>query len=174
MSINSYFLSEDFRKLANILEEAGAQPSDFNSGGDSSTEGNEGDNSVNTSDDAGDDATSNTSDDDSKPNDDSSEDSGDKDESPDTEINDLMTKEKKPDQLTGNVDIKGLARDLGLANPTLFTLAFNSLKRGVIPTNLSQLRELATAFDRMLEADSATTSKVINKLRVIRKKGSNV
>ena len=87
----------------------------------------------------------------------------------DNTVTDLMTHEKKPTPLTGSFRVKELAQLLGIKNTRLFSSAFNNLRAGKLPSETSQLRELAIAFDRLLAADSSTTSKVLNQLRRIHK-----
>ena len=87
----------------------------------------------------------------------------------DHDITDVMTKEKEPEKLSGNINVKSLAQDLGIDNVDAFQSAFNSLKQGKMPTNSSQIRELAIAFDKLLAADASTTSRVLSKLRQIHK-----
>lgn len=86
-----------------------------------------------------------------------------------TSINDIMTHEKKPEKLQGSIAIKDLAKSLGIQNTTLFASAFNALRQGKIPSNQSQVRELAIAFYKLLAADASTTSKVLNQFRRIHK-----
>lgn len=87
----------------------------------------------------------------------------------DKTVKDLMTKEKSPEKLTGSISIKSLAQDLGIENVSAFQAAFNSLRQGKMPSNTTQIRELAMAFDKLLAADASTTSKVLTKLRAIHK-----
>jgi len=89
--------------------------------------------------------------------------------STDKAVDDVMTKEKEPEKLTGTVSINTLAADLGIRNLGTFTKAFNQLRRGKMPTNTDQVKELAIAFDKLLAADASTTSRVLNRLRQIHK-----
>lgn len=89
----------------------------------------------------------------------------------DSTVTDVMTKEKSPEKLSGNINVKSLAQDLGIENIETFQTAFNALKQGKMPTNMSQIRELAIAFDKLLAADASTTSRVLSKLRQIHKAG---
>lgn len=91
------------------------------------------------------------------------------DEVIDQDITDVMTKEKNPEKLSGNINVKALAADLGIDNVDTFQTAFNSLKQGKMPTNSAQIKELAIAFDKLLAADASTTSRVLSKLRQIHK-----
>lgn len=91
------------------------------------------------------------------------------DKSSEKTVMDLMTKEKAPQKLEGNVSVKSLASDLGLENINEFQSAFNMLRQGKMPTKPTQIRELAMAFDRLLAADASTTSRVLTKLRQIHK-----
>jgi hypothetical protein len=92
-----------------------------------------------------------------------------KDDTVDQDITDVMTKEKEPVKLSGNINVKSLASDLGIDNVDAFQTAFNSLKQGKMPTNSAQIKELAVAFDKLLAADASTTSRVLSKLRQIHK-----
>jgi len=87
----------------------------------------------------------------------------------DKTVTDLMTHEKKPEKLTGSIQIKSLAQLLGIENTALFAAAFNNLRAGKLPSNTAQLKELAIAFNRLLAADASTTSKVLSQLRRIHK-----
>ena len=89
--------------------------------------------------------------------------------STDNTVTDLMTHEKTPAPLTGSIRIEELAQLLGIKNTRLFRSAFNNLRSGKLPSNTSELRELAIAFDKLLAADSSTTGKVLNQLRRIHK-----
>jgi hypothetical protein len=81
----------------------------------------------------------------------------------------MMTHEKGPDKLEGSVAVKNLAGLLGIDNTGLFAQAFNALRQGKIPSNSTQVRELAIAFYKLLAADASTTSKVLSQLRRIHK-----
>lgn len=86
----------------------------------------------------------------------------------DKDMTDLMTKEKKPVKLTGAINIRALATDLGIENINLFLTAFNMLKKGQMPTSQQQIRELAVAFDKLISVDDPIKiSRILSKLRQI-------
>lgn len=87
----------------------------------------------------------------------------------DTSVDDMMTHEKKPAKLVGSIAVKELAKILGITNVALFTSAFNALRSGKVPSNQTQVRELAIAFGLLLASDASTTTNVLNKLRRIHK-----
>ncbi len=83
----------------------------------------------------------------------------------DKTVDDLMTTEKKPTNKVDSNDVTALANDLGIENPELFDAAFKSIRVGKMPEDADQLKELASAFDKILSGDASTTSKVISQLR---------
>lgn len=86
----------------------------------------------------------------------------------DKNMTDIMTKEKKPVKLSGSINVRSLAGDLGIENINLFITAFNLLKKGQMPTSQQQIRELAVAFDKLISVDDPVKiSRILSKLRQI-------
>ena len=80
----------------------------------------------------------------------------------DTDIEDIMTEPKQPNQGTISVET--------LANTALFKQAFNQLRAGSEPSDPDQIRELAAAFTKLMSTDTSTAQRVVNRLRTIYRK----
>lgn len=90
-------------------------------------------------------------------------------EEDDKEIEDVMT---SPKSETKKISISTLASDLGLENPDIFKSAFRQLRKGELPDDEDEMREIGDAFFKILTADASTTQRVINRLRSIYRKSS--
>lgn len=90
-------------------------------------------------------------------------------EQDDKEIEDVMT---SPKSETKKISISTLASDLGLENPDIFKSAFRQLRKGELPDDEDEMRELGDAFFKIMTADASTTQRVINRLRSIYRKSS--
>jgi hypothetical protein len=86
----------------------------------------------------------------------------------DTEIEDVMTEPKS--SAPAKISLQTLASDLGLENTALFKSAFNQLRSGIEPTDQDQIRELASAFTKIMNTDTSTAQRVVNRLRMIYQK----
>ena len=85
-------------------------------------------------------------------------------------VKDIMTTKKTDDKLTGTVNVRQLASDLGLDDTEAgqFNTAFGKLKNAST-LGMGDFAVITAAFDRILSADASTTSKVINALRKMHK-----
>lgn len=90
-------------------------------------------------------------------------------EQDDKEIEDVMT---SPKSETKKISIGTLASDLGLENPDIFKSAFRQLRKGELPDDEDEMRELGDAFFKIMTADASTTQRVVNRLRSIYRKSS--
>lgn len=91
-------------------------------------------------------------------------------EDDDNNIEDIMTAPKSSD--SKKISIVTLATDLGLENPDMFKSAFRQLRKGELPDDEDEMRELGDAFFKIMTADASTTQRVINRLRSIYRKSS--
>lgn len=91
-------------------------------------------------------------------------------EKDDKEIEDILT---SPKSETKKISVVTLASDLGLENPDIFKSAFKQLRKGDLPADEDEMRELGDAFFKIITADASTTQRVINRLRSIYRKSSS-
>lgn len=94
----------------------------------------------------------------------------DEQDADDKGIEDVMTVSKTEEPK--KISVTTLATDLGLENPEMFKSAFRQLRKGDLPDDEDEMRELGDAFFKIMTADASTTQRVINRLRSIYRKSS--
>ena len=88
----------------------------------------------------------------------------------------LLTQFHNPSNLTGSLNVNTLARALGIKNSRLFVQAFNKLKKLPPKKDLrlsltrNEMAELSFAFYSLLASNRTVTSKVLTQLRQIHRR----